>query len=189
MRIMQNNPENRDANALHFAFFALLTVIGLTLASCDSSPTTDVDHLAQKAAQAAEEAAAATIEPHEIKMIEYRRGVMGKPGLQLYVVFLNDMGQPIDYFVTEGKCSSSNKRLTDSTAFVQGDRGSYYGYFDVPAASEDGTYGESDEYVFCRTVDGKYKQWNGDRLISDQPIELTIKPLVIDRSGRNQQQQ
>ena len=139
--------------------------------------------------EAGQRAARNTVEPNEIEMIKYRRIFNGKPGAKQYVVLLSKGGQPIDYFVTNGKCSSSNKRLTDSTAFVQGDRGSYTGYFDVPAASEDGTYGESDEYVFCRTVDGKYKQWNGDRLISDQPIELTIKPLVIDRSGRNQQQQ
>ena len=49
-----------------------------------------------------------------------------------------------------------------------------------PARSEDGTHGKSDEYIYCKTVDGKYKQWNGDRYISNAPIELTIKPLVID---------
>jgi hypothetical protein len=105
---------------------------------------------------------------------------MGQPGLQLYVIFLNDMGQPIDYFVTDGKCTSSGKRLTPDTAVVRGDRGSHYGYFAVPARSEDGTYGTSDEYIYCKTADGKYKQWNGDYYTSSAPIELVIKPLVID---------
>ncbi len=158
-------------------------LIGVTLGGCPEDKPTPVDRLAQKAQDAARQAAAATTDAQEIGMIEYRRRLMGKPGLQLYVVFLNDLGQPIDYFVTDGKCSSSNKRLTDGTKLVKGDKGSYYGWFDVPAASEDGTYGESDEYLYCKTADGKYKQWNGERYISDSPIELTIKPLIIDVAG------
>ncbi len=159
----------------------------------EKPPPTAVDRLAELAKKAAKEAAELTIDPHEINMIEYRRDLMGKAGLQLYVIFMNDMGQPVDYFVTDGKCTSSNKRLTDGTKIVSGDRGSYTGNVDVPAASEDGTHGESDEYIYCRTVDGKYKQWNGDYYVSDFPIELTIKPLVIDivsdgRSGIQSQQ-
>ncbi|MEY4723580.1 MAG: hypothetical protein RLZZ324_1093 [Candidatus Parcubacteria bacterium] len=174
----------------------LMTVAALAALPCihgcmdgRPEPTPEVDKLAAKAQQAAEESARETVTPNEIEMIEFRRNVMGRTGLQLYVTFINDMGQPVDYFVTKGKCTSSNKRLTDDTKLVEGDKGSYYGYFDVPAASEDGTNGESDEYIYCRTVDGKYKQWNGDYYASDAPIELTIKPLVLDLSGKNQQQQ
>ncbi len=166
----------------------------LALAGCGKSePPQPVDRLAAIAQQAAQEAAAQTSDPQEIKMIEWRRELMGKPGLQMYVIFINDIGQPIDYFTTKSKCTSSNKRLTNATALVKGDRGSYSGLFDVPAASEDGTYGQSDEYIYCRTVDGKYKQWNGDYYISDRPIELTIKPLVVNivtkGTAPNQQQQ
>lgn len=156
----------------------LLAALGLS--ACKQDPPTPVDKLAKVAQEAAREAAAATTDPQEIKGIERRRRLMGKPGLQMYVVFLNDMGQPVDYFVSTGKCSSANKRLTPDYDVVEGDRGSYYGYFDVPARSEDGTFGSSDEYVYCKTVDGKYKQWNGDYYLSDAPVELTIKPLVVD---------
>ena len=167
-----------------------LSAFLIVLPGCyEAPPPTPVDRLAAIAEQAAQEAAAQTTDPHEIKMIEYKRDLMGKPGLQMYIVFLNDMGQPIDYFVTQGKCSSSNKRLTDPTQIVRGDRGSYTGYFDVPGPSEDGTYGESDEYIYCKTVDGKYKQWNGEYLMSDKPFELTIKPLIVKFGKMNQQQQ
>jgi len=171
----------RSKTLIRFAIATSLTALVLPLAGCDEDqPPTAVQTLEQKAHQAAEEAAAATVDAHEIKMIQYRRRLMGKPGLQLYVIFLNDMGQPIDYFVTTGKCTSSNKRLINPTRFAKGDKGSYYGYFAVPAPGDDGTFGDSDEYIYCKTADGKYKQWNGDYLISDAPLEITIKPLVID---------
>lgn len=161
----------------------VIAIIGAVFFSgCErrETPVTPVNTLAKKAEEAAEKAASQTVDPHEIDMIYYRRVLMGKPGLSMYVVFMNDMGQPIDYFVTDGKCTSSNKRLTEEEELVEGDKGSYYGFFAVPAASEDGTHGESDEYIYCKTVDGKYKQWNGDYYVSDSPIELTIKPLVMD---------
>ncbi len=159
---------------------SFVVLLSLGLLGCEKQPPKPIDRLAQLAAEAAQEAAKATIDPHEIKAIERRRSLMGQPGLQLYVVFFNDLGQPIDYFVTNGKCTSSGKRLTPDTDVVEGDRGSHYGYFAVPARSEDGTHGSSDEYIYCKTADGKYKQWNGDYYASSTPIELTIKPLIID---------
>jgi len=170
-------------------------LFALLLTACvEQSKPTPVDVLAQKATAAAERSASAALTPHEINMIEWRREFMGKPGLTLYVVFFNDMGQPIDYFVS-GKCTSSNKRLIPGEHFVKGSKkGGWDGDFVMNAPSEDGTYGPSDEYIFCFTVDGKYKQWNGDYYASSAPIELTIKPLVIDlvkkgEVAKNQSQQ
>lgn len=163
--------------------FSLLAALALPLAGCglfEPAPPKPVDRLAQKAAIAAEEAAQQTLQAWEIENIEKRRVLMGQPGLILYVVFFNDTGQPVDYFVANGKCTSSNKRLTRSQEFVRGDGGEYYRDFVMEAAGEDGTHGSSDDYIYCFTTDGKYKQWNGDYYASNYPIELTIKPLVID---------
>lgn len=178
--------------------YSLIATSALLLASVATSgvlaqaPPRDLNKDAHKAATRAAEA---TLVPHEINMILWRRELMGKPGLQFYVIFFNSTGQPIDYFVTQGKCSSSNKRLTKPWQYESGQTGvdsdghAVYGDFVLPASDIDGTYGHSDTYVFCKTIDGKYKQWNGRYYLSDVPIELTIKPLVIDTSGRNQQQQ
>lgn len=166
---------------------AFLTASALT--GCGKHPPpTAVDRLEQQAQVAAEEVAANTLEPYEIENITHRRELFGKPGLVLHVVFLNDMGQPIDYF-TSGKCTSSGKRLTPEERLVRGDLGEYTGDLVMKAPSEDGTHGKSDEYVYCFTIDGKYKQWNGEYYLSNYPIELTIKPLVISASGKNQSQQ
>ncbi len=151
--------------------------------------------LAKEAREAAARVDGATLEPHEINTIYWRGELMGRPGLQFYVIFFNNLGQPVDYFVTKGKCSSSNKRLTKPWRYEHGQTGvdsdgySVNGDFVLPSPSIDGTHGPSDDYVFCMTVDGKYKQWNGRYYLSDVSFELTIKPLVIDLSGRKQQQQ
>ena len=160
-----------------------------------AAPKEPLRTLQVQAAAAAKNAASETEEPNEIEMIEWRRKLMGKPGLQFYVVFFNDTGQPIDYFVTDGKCSSSGKRLVRPWKFIRGQTGvdndgyAVHGDLVLPAPAEDGMYGQPDEYIYCKTTDGKYKQWNGRYYVSDAPIELTIKPLVIDMSGRIQHQQ
>ena len=145
-----------------------------------------IRELQRQAEEAGQRAAADTIDPNEIEMIKYRRILMGQPGLQLYVILMSSSGQPIHYFTTHGKCVSSKKRLTPTHKLVNPG-----GYNDVlvKAPSEDGTHGSSAPYIYCETVDGKYIQWNGDYYASNAPIELTIKPLVVDTSGRIQSQQ
>ncbi len=171
-------------------FLRALAVIGLCIgwsvsfAAKQSTPNA-TERLQNQAAEAAQRAAAGTTEPNEINSIRDRAIMFGKPGLQMYVVLLSKGGQPIDYFVTQGKCTSSTKRLTPTHKLIDTGPNSLV----VKAPSEDGTFGTSAPYIYCNTVDGKYKQWNGNYYASDKPIELTIKPLVIDTSGRNQQQQ
>ncbi len=173
-------------------FCALLFVaIPLSGRAQKKDPLKDLE---QRAAESARKTLEQNLAANEIEMIEYRRKLMGRPGLHLYVIFFNDIGQPLEYFVTSGKCTSSNKRLLPPWKFERGQTGvdsdgnAVYGDFVMPTASEDGTHGESDTYVYCKTADGKYKQWNGKYYISDHPLDLTIKPFVIDVSSNTQQQ-
>jgi hypothetical protein len=153
--------------------------------SLDAQQETNLERLEREAQEAGQRAADETIDPNEIDMIKYRRILMGQPGLQLYVVLMSRSGQPVHYFVTEGKCVSSRKRLTPTHQLIDTGPNSLL----VTAPSEDGTHGSSAPYIYCKTVDGKYIQWNGQYYASNSPIELTIKPLVIDVSGRIQSQQ
>lgn len=124
---------------------------------------------------------------HEIETIKFRRIVMGRPGLNLYVVFLSDKGQPTDYFVTDGKCSSSKKHLVSKQKMVEGkvgvdsEREGVYGDFVMKKSGVDGTYGSSSPYVYCKTTAGIYKQWNGKYYISDAPLELAIEPVIVSK--------
>jgi len=180
---------------MRYTLFASYALIFANVAGSSVFAQAPPKDMAKEAREAAARVAEATLVPHEINTIVWRRDLMGKPGLQFYVIFFNRTGQPIDYFVTQGKCTSSSKRLTKPWKFsrgqtgVDGDGHAVYGDFVLPAADIDGTHGHSDSYVYCRTVDGKSKQWNGRYYLSDVPIELTIKPLVVDVGGRNQKQQ
>ena len=165
--------------------FLIATLIPALVFGAQNAPESATDRLARLANEAGQRAAAGTVEPNEIEMIKYRRLLNGKPGLQMYVILLSRSGQPIDYFVTDGKCTSSEKRLTPTHQLSHTQPNDVV----VKAPSEDGTHGSSSPYIYCFTADGKYRQWNGRYYVSDAPIELTIKPIVIDTSGKTQQQQ
>jgi hypothetical protein len=47
------------------------------------------------------------------------------------------------------------------------------------APSDEGTFGQSGEYIFYFTQNGEYRQWNGKYLYSDQPFRLSVQPLII----------
>jgi hypothetical protein len=174
-------------NLRRFGLIGLALTGALTLAACVPEEPTARSRLNQEAQRAAENAAAQTLEPHEIRNIERRRILMGQPGLTMYVVFLNNAGQPIHYFTTAGKCTSSGKRLTQDQVlerlmYSDGTRSTNWAQ--VRGPSEDGTYGTSDAYIYCFTSSGAYVQWSGDYLASDRPFELRVPPLVVDINGR-----
>lgn len=173
----------------------LILIAGLALAAaslvaCDvktaQQTTTDVQREA-----AVQRVAKQTTQCNECDMIEFKRTVMGKPGLIGYVAFLSQNGTPIAYYTVKGKCTSGSKRLTQSRRvellrYAPGIR--YYQDGDtsndgrteaVDGPSEDGTYGSSGDYIFCRTTNDAYVQWNGPYLFQDQPFDLTTKALVI----------
>lgn len=49
----------------------------------------------------------------------------------------------------------------------------------VEAPDIDGTYGENVSGIFFFTTDGAYVEWNGEYMMSDQPLQLTDKPALI----------
>lgn len=169
------------------SFFGIVLVFGavLAVAACneDTSAPNPTALLDQQRANATREALSEQTHSYEIENIKRRRVAFGKPGKIGYVVFLNDAGQPIMYTTIDGKCTSSGKRLTRTEELVRGDKGTDYGDFILKSKSEDGTYGSSGPYIYCFTTDGRYLQWSGDYLYSDQPFDLTIKPLVVSTSG------
>lgn len=172
---------------------ALLTtcLIGASLLSACSPPAVAEKQTAvqQQRTQAAAEAATEQTYCYECNNIKNKRIRLGKPGVIGYVAFLNQAGQPVMYTAVAGKCTSGSKRLTptDQPEYVGNGNGGY-NFTMRQAIGEDGVYGPSESYVYCFTADGRYLQWSGEYLYSDKPFDFTIKPLVIDTTGKDSHQ-
>lgn len=94
-------------------------------------------------------------------------------------IYLINFGRIVAFHTVKGKVTSGSKRLTTEQKLVNGDYGTNgYGDFVMESASLDGTYGSSGEYVFFWTTEGVYVQWSGDYLLSDEPLKVTIEPLL-----------
>ena len=116
----------------------------------------------------------------EIDNIKARLELTSNPGLLGYIILLNESGQPVMYESVKGKITSGSKRLesTDILSIAgNGSGGSNMAVRDAP--SDEGTFGQSGEYIFYFTQNGEYRQWNGKYLYSDQPFRLSVQPLVI----------
>jgi hypothetical protein len=163
-------------------------IAGLAGCQAADSPSQAPSAVEQQRQSAAQQAAANQTECNECDSILFKRATLGKPGLIGYVVFLSYDGRPIQYYTVKGKCTGGGKRLENSYEQMAVDKGEYDGTELVPGPGDDGTYGTSGDYVYCRTTSDAYVQWNGQYLYSSQPFDLTIKPLVIDTSGKEQGQ-
>lgn len=119
----------------------------------------------------------------ERENIVKRSNLVAQPDLLGYIVLLN-FGQPVAYYTIKGKVTSSGKRLENP--YLSGDCGGEFGTCDMGrvAPSYDGTYGDSDRYVYFWTSTGQYVQWSGDYLYSDQPLALNGRSAatVIERT-------
>lgn len=148
--------------------------MALTLAGCVEQPTSVKTQESEKARAAAE--SIRFTENAEIENIKRRLTLTADPGKLGFVLLMNQAGQPIIYEGVKGKITSGGKRLTRADEVPN----CYEGRCPVRgAASDEGTYGHSGEYIFYWNVDGVYRQWNGPYLYSDQPIRLRVDPLVI----------
>lgn len=145
----------------------------LLLAACGPHAKSTKQVQSDKAAEAANSISFS--QNAEIDNIKRRLELTSDPGAVGFIVLLNQSGQPIAYYGVKGKVTSSGKRLTRadeiwSTASSEGIRG---------AASDEGTFGSSDPYIYFWTAEGRYVQWSGEYIYSDKPLRLSVKPLVV----------
>lgn len=164
---------------------AVLAAIGLclTLTACPQGQpqTPGKKTQSQKAAEAAN--SIRFTENAEIDNIKRRLELTSSPGKLGFIVLLNEAGQPIWYGSVKGKVTSGGKRLTAPSQKWKVDCGNNGWCEDIgPAPSDEGTWGSGSPYIFFWTMSGQYMQWSGDYLYSDQPLRLSIEPLVLDIS-------
>ncbi len=132
----------------------------------------------QKAAQAAK--SVKFTRNTEIENLKRRLKLTGEPGKVGFITLLNAAGQPIMYTDVKGKVSSGGKRLTKTWQRVTCDKGERNGDCYVAAPGDEGTYGSSAPYIYFWDTRGKYHQWSGQYLYTDQPQRLRIEPLVVN---------
>ena len=156
----------------------------IALAACDipeQAPAQPDQHL-QQAAAAQDAANSIKFDSNaEIDNIKRRLELTSKPGLLGYVLLFNPgSGNPALYTTVKGKITSGGKRL-NPTNDIQDCRGGEYGASCVVAApGDEGTYGNSGDYIYFWDEDGRYWQWNGNYMYSDQPIRVPKNSLLIN---------
>lgn len=167
--------------AIHLLALAACTPLLLANQGCDDgkpAPTNNKNTQAERARQAAE--SIQFTDNAEIENIKRRLELTSKPGLQGFIILLNNAGQPILYEGVKGKVTSGSKRLTDPRSihkFGNGNGGVAPAVTDSP--SDEGTFGSSGDYVFYWNQNGQYRQWNGFYLYSDKPFRLNVEPLAV----------
>lgn len=101
-------------------------------------------------------------------------------------IYLVSFGKVMSFYTVKGKVSSLRSYMVPSDKIVN----SYgqacsdnYGCggdgYVVDAPDIDGTYGENANGIFFFTTDGVYVEWNGEYMVSDQPLKLTTQPELI----------
>jgi hypothetical protein len=141
--------------------------IAIALSGCNPSNKKEQAAIAKQAAESI-----VFTENSEIENIKRRLELTSKVNAIGYIVLLNDAGQPILYTTVKGKVTSGGKRLTREDEYISGAL--------RKSASDEGTYGSSNPYIYFWATNGTYHQWSGHYLYSDKPIRLRVEPLVIE---------
>jgi hypothetical protein len=127
----------------------------------------------------------------EQKNIADRLTMDNKPGSIKHLYIISPYsGQVLIYSTVRGKVTSSGKRLTP-TSVISGYNSGYYGmcvniggsgYYTSEVLQDDGSYGNSGEYIYWWDVRGVYHQHYitaGQIIhISDQPV--AVKGIIIN---------
>lgn len=93
-------------------------------------------------------------------------------------VYLFSHGKLISSYVAQGKVSSVNSKLTQPEQKVPCNRTRYGSECIVSSPQMDGSYGTNGDGIFFFTTDGRYVEWNGEYLVSDQPMNVGTPPQL-----------
>lgn len=110
-----------------------------------------------------------------------RAEIFNKENKVSYIYLIN-YGRIMAFYTVKGKVSSLHSYLFPSDKLVNknGDTCSSgtSDCYAVEAPDIDGTYGENVSGIFFFTTEGAYVEWNGEYMMSDQPLQLTDKPAL-----------
>lgn len=115
-----------------------------------------------------------------------KRAELFNDGEKISYVYLVSYGKVMSFHTAKGKISSLQSYLNPTDRLVYGDgskcEGRYHESspcFTVEAPEIDGTYGSNPEGIFFFTTEGAYVEWNGEYMVSDQPLRLATPPELV----------
>ncbi len=124
----------------------------------------------------------------EIKTSAERKNIAERAKLfdnenKITYIYLVNYGKVMAFFTVKGKVSSLNSYLTPLDKLINksgetcfwGSEGCYV----VSAPDIDGAYGQNSNGIFFFTTENAYVEWQGDYMVSDQPLKLTQQPELI----------
>lgn len=94
-------------------------------------------------------------------------------------IYLTSYGHIMAFYTVKGKVTSGTKRLTSTERKIGINCGQYCDEILAESPELDGTYGSSAPYIFFWTTDGTYVQWNGEYMLSDNPLQLNETPAMV----------
>jgi hypothetical protein len=130
----------------------------------------------------------------ERKNISERATFFDNENLTTYIYLLSKQGSVVGFYPVRGKVSSLNSFLSPTEKLVNADGGNctrnlsseydrgiqWEPCYPVSAPDIDGAYGDNADGIFFFTADtGAYIEWNGEYMVSSQPLKLSTQPLLI----------
>lgn len=109
-------------------------------------------------------------------------------------IYLVNYGKVMAFYTVKGKVSSLNSYMTPEDKLVYADgstcnrnestgdmnaSSSWEPCYLVSAPDIDGAYGVNANGIFFFTTEGAYVEWQGDYMVSDQPLKLTTQPELV----------
>jgi hypothetical protein len=102
-----------------------------------------------------------------------------------HVYAYTESGQIMGYWVAQGKVSSVNSKLTNDAQIVQAPQHAEYDgvgdgdeYFTVESPQMDGSYGTNGDAIFFFTTSGKYVEFNGKYIVSEEPMNIQSQVVL-----------
>lgn len=165
----------------------LLAVLGFVMVACDYTPPPAPTHKAQQAVM--EDTARRMITAVPPPVLEFsleRENIRERyerfsDRNKVSYIYLMSYGRVVAFYTVLGKVSSVNSYMTPMEQIVDDPTtGSHeVGGIAVEAPSLDGTYGTNGEAIFFFTTENVYVEWNGEYMLADQPLSLTVEPMLV----------
>lgn len=160
----------------------------LSLAACTEEPKTDAQSTGQRQTETAfaQQQGAVPYPAEQLKDSLERRNIKERllrynnPNKIGYIYLLTDTGGIYTYFTIKGKVSSTDSQMTTNTLLVDPcNRTGEDCPQPVDAPGDDGSYGPNEPGIFFFTGDGVMVTWNGRYLLTDAPLKIEDKGLVL----------